>query len=209
MKNFMKNIIAAVIATTMVVSGICAFASEINQFETWYVNANSGLNCRAEPIIKSDNIIKTYPKGTALEIIGIDSTGEWWETWDGESQGWCYSTYFVQNKEDLDRQSSSINGTVGTYLGNFKITGYTPSPAENGGYSVTCMGDNLWDSVGWAIAVDPNVIPLGTKVYIEGIGYRVARDTGGAIKGNKIDVLTGSNAESSAITGYYNVYLAE
>jgi len=38
------------------------------------------------------------------------------------------------------------------------------------------------------IAVDPKVIPLGTKVWVEGYGYAVASDTGGAIKGNKIDV---------------------
>ncbi|RIU92783.1 3D domain-containing protein [Oceanobacillus picturae] len=38
------------------------------------------------------------------------------------------------------------------------------------------------------IAVDPNVIPLGSKVYVEGYGYATAADIGGAIKGNKIDL---------------------
>lgn len=46
------------------------------------------------------------------------------------------------------------------------------------------------------IAVDPSVIPLGTKVYVEGYGYAVAADTGGAIKGNKIDVFFSSKSEA-------------
>ncbi|GKV57170.1 hypothetical protein NCCP2222_31170 [Sporosarcina sp. NCCP-2222] len=38
------------------------------------------------------------------------------------------------------------------------------------------------------IAVDPSIIPLGTKVWVEGYGEAIAGDTGGAIKGHKIDV---------------------
>ena len=48
------------------------------------------------------------------------------------------------------------------------------------------------------IAVDPRVIPLGTKVYVEGYGYAVAADTGGAIKGNKIDVFFPSKSDAIA-----------
>lgn len=209
MRNIKRIIIAAFMVVTVFTDSIGGgvLASDDCLFETRYVSANS-LNCRTSPTTNDDNIITVYDRGTEIQTIGIDNTGQWLQTWDGTIQGWCYSAYLVQNKEDLNKQVEQ-NDTIGSYLGNFKITGYTPSPAENGGYSVTCMGDNLWDSVGWAIAVDPKVIPLGTKVYIKGIGYRVARDTGGAIKGNKIDVLTSSNAESYSITGYYDVYLAE
>jgi len=46
---------------------------------------------------------------------------------------------------------------------------------------------------GWStIAVDRNVIPLGTKVYVENYGYAIAEDVGGAIKGNRIDLYMNS-----------------
>lgn len=48
------------------------------------------------------------------------------------------------------------------------------------------------------IAVDKNVIPLGTKVWVEGYGVAIAGDTGGAIKGNKIDVFIPSYENAMA-----------
>ena len=45
------------------------------------------------------------------------------------------------------------------------------------------------------IAVDPSVIPLGSEVYIEGVGARRAEDTGGNIVGNTIDIYMDTNAE--------------
>jgi len=48
------------------------------------------------------------------------------------------------------------------------------------------------------IAVDPSVIPLGTRVYIPGYGNAIAADTGGAIKGDKIDLCFDTRAEAIA-----------
>jgi 3D (Asp-Asp-Asp) domain-containing protein len=49
-----------------------------------------------------------------------------------------------------------------------------------------------------AISVDPKFIPLGTKGYIDGIGNVIAEDTGGAIKGNKVDIWMPTYEEAMA-----------
>ncbi|MFC4403564.1 ubiquitin-like domain-containing protein [Gracilibacillus xinjiangensis] len=69
-----------------------------------------------------------------------------------------------------------------------KATAYNWNCASCDGRGLTSTGYDLKANPQGVIAVDPSVIPLGTKVWVEGYGYAVARDTGGAIKGNKIDV---------------------
>ncbi|VEF48093.1 cell wall protein [Bacillus freudenreichii] len=67
----------------------------------------------------------------------------------------------------------------------------------NGCSGVTATGIDLRANPGQkVIAVDPSVIPLGSKVHVEGYGTAIAGDTGGAIKGNKIDIFVPSKSEA-------------
>ncbi|PGL57998.1 3D domain-containing protein [Bacillus cereus] len=79
-------------------------------------------------------------------------------------------------------------------------TAYTADPSENGTYGgrvLTAMGHDLTKNPNMRIiAVDPKVIPLGSKVWVEGYGEAIAGDTGSAIKGNRIDVLMGSKSKA-------------
>jgi len=74
-----------------------------------------------------------------------------------------------------------------------EATAYSPTVEETDGNPwMTASGMKSGRGV---VAVDPKVIPLGSKLYVEGYGYAIAGDTGGAIKGNRIDVFFYSSGE--------------
>lgn len=75
------------------------------------------------------------------------------------------------------------NVTLTAYSAGVESTGKDESHPQ---YGVTSSGTTVTE--GRTIAVDKSVIPLGWWVYIEGLGFRRAEDTGSAVKGNKIDV---------------------
>lgn len=86
-------------------------------------------------------------------------------------------------------------------LHNVVLTAYGSGVAHTGKgpdhplYAITAMGTRAKE--GRTIAVDPAVIPLGWWVYIEGLGFRRAEDTGGSVKGKKIDVYFETDALAS------------
>ena len=79
-----------------------------------------------------------------------------------------------------------------TSLGSYKLTFYCPCATCNGvAGAKTASGTTPTE--GRTIAVDSSIIPLGSRVYIEGYGVFIAEDTGGAIKNNKIDIFVSSH----------------
>lgn len=92
-------------------------------------------------------------------------------------------------------------------LGTYRLSFYCPCATCNGrSDGKTKIGTRMAE--GRTIAVDPRIIPLGSRVYIEGYGVFIAEDTGSAIKGNRIDVCVASHSRAYDFgIDYANVYL--
>ncbi|WP_078429497.1 ubiquitin-like domain-containing protein [Alkalihalobacterium alkalinitrilicum] len=90
-------------------------------------------------------------------------------------------------------QTSTSSGSGRTMT--VTATAYTANCSGCSG--ITATGINLNNNRNMkVIAVDPNVIPLGSRVHVEGYGEAIAGDTGGAIRGNKIDVHVPTKSEA-------------
>lgn len=110
------------------------------------------------------------------------------ETYHGSE---LVDTEFVEEKVLVAAQDEIVEvGSTGIIDGmsfsraiNARVTAYTPS--DPGCTGITASGTKAGYGT---IAVDPNVIPLGSTVYVPGYGVAVAEDTGGAIIGHRVDV---------------------
>jgi 3D (Asp-Asp-Asp) domain-containing protein/septal ring factor EnvC (AmiA/AmiB activator) len=92
----------------------------------------------------------------------------------------------------LSQTTTAVSGAPTTYkkVLSMESTAYTAHTLTATGTTPVRNPNGLS-----TVAVDPKVIPLGSKVYVSNYGYAIAADTGGAIKGNIIDVFLNSNAE--------------
>lgn len=100
------------------------------------------------------------------------------------------------NNSKASHSNASVSGKTITMNASAYDLSYASTGKRPGdrGYGITASGMKARHGV---VAVDPRVIPLGTKLYIEGYGNAIAGDTGGAIKGNRIDLFY--NSRSAAL----------
>lgn len=143
------------------------------------------VNMRALPSSDSTKVI-SLPIGANIEVLGQASGGYSLVQYNGVS-GYVLDNWIV------DAQKIEI-AKVGNDAIMFECTAYCSCARCCGKYSPEVTGRVAHTATGTipaegrTIAVDPRVIPYGTKVVIDGMGTYVAEDCGGGVKGNHIDI---------------------
>ena len=99
-------------------------------------------------------------------------------------------------------------------IGTFMITAYWPCSHCSEGYGrkiAWTKSGHIYAQPYHTIAVDPTIIPYGTKLKIEGFGNTVfvAEDCGGGVKGNHIDIYMSTHAETINIKKYRKLYIVK
>ena len=171
------------------------FVDETGKIQTGYIPTSYlegyGENSGTEESAEAGVIHKSSGKGIFADAVeGVTQTGGDEGVMEGEA---------VMASAD-----SSLHS-----LGNFIITHYCPCSICCGPWRDGITSTGATAVTNRTIAVDPTVIPYGSKVVINGQVY-VAEDCGGAIKNNHIDIYVGSHAEAET-KGVYEteVYLLE
>lgn len=115
--------------------------------------------------------------------------------WESEEQVKEETILSESPATEEDIEESSLNTSNGEETITVVATAYSRNQPSL--TNITATGIDLREN-SQVIAVDPNVIPLGSKVYVEGYGEAIAGDTGSAIIGNRIDLHMESMDQSFA-----------
>lgn len=156
-------------------------------------NKIAEINLLQESLHQTADLFRNSENYNDVEFIGVLSSK--WKSLNEDK----FNISILNN--DYQNRITEINKVLNTkiFMGYFELTAY----AED---SITSTGKV--PRVNHTIAVDPRVIPYGSKVFIEGYGTYVAEDCGGLIKGNIIDIFLSSEAECQRFgRRHANVYL--
>lgn len=145
-------------------------------------------------------IVRHGQPGVALTMVDYTQT-------DGKLHKHVMSTRVVQKpKNRVVAEGVGTSNAIADFARRgLEKTSYIASGALNmiaTAYTAGCPGCSGYTASGYRaghgiVAVDPSVIPLGTRLYIPGYGFAIAGDTGGAIRGRRIDL--GFNSLADAV----------
>lgn len=156
----------------------------------------TSLNIRTGASTDSE-IYATVSTNTKLDVADNFSMNGWKMVKYDNKDLYVNGKYLSDKPVEIERTKSVQKVSSNKLIGKFRITHYAGDTATSTGARPT---------VGRTVAVDPNVIPYGSRVIINGHTY-IAEDCGGAIKGNKIDIFVGSESEAYRKGVYHtNVY---
>lgn len=166
------------------------------------VKNNANLRAKHEDTMNKLNEVTTENVELKAEIEDIKIKHE-------EELNQYKREYNETSRSSYVKRETQTNTGEGTYLGWFSSAGYCTEDwrgtgkvhyCNSGTPNIGAMGEEVTPYK--TIAVDPNVIPLGSQLKIQdengNVYYVRANDTGGAIKGNKIDMVCGSHNEALA-----------
>ncbi len=165
------------------------------------VYAVSAVNVRSGPST-SYKVVTSMSKGQVATKTGV--SGNWAKISVNGKTGYVSSKYLTTTKPSTSQTTTTQPTTSSSnkqLVGNFKLTFYA-------GDSTTASGRT--PRVNHTIAADTSVLPMYTKVYIEGWGTYTVEDRGGAIKGKRIDIFVANNsiAKKNGVK-YANVYIVK
>ncbi len=106
--------------------------------------------------------------------------------------------FFLQQDELSEKEEKIVVGKVKEVEKEvdwfyFVASGYSANDSIQGTDSTTATGSEVRQGI---IAVDPDIIPLGSRIKIKNMGVFIAEDTGGKIKGNRLDIFFDSKKEA-------------
>ena len=199
-----KTVIITILVLTLCIFNICAYADDDwdGSYDNSYIYiANRYTNVRQEPNTNS-KIMGALTKNCI--IPGLESINGWVPINYNGFLGYIYEQNVRQTAKPIILSKNS------SYIGYCRITGYDLCVGccgkypGNYGYGITASG--TYALAGRTVAIKG--YPYGSRLYIEGVGYRITEDTGG-FGYNHVDVFCNNHSDCYKLPPYANVYLVQ
>lgn len=190
----LKKCLLVAVTSIVLAASVTAGAAAASVAATTCVPVRAGAGSNYKTI----TVLKT---GQVVEKVG--TSGNWTKISANGKTGYVYSSYVKSStgtRTGVSKKPNSVEIEQDmVYVGNFKLSFYA-------GDTMTASGRT--PRVNHTIAADTSVLPMYTKVYIEGWGTYQVEDRGGAIKGKRIDIFVASESLASKYgIKYADVYI--